>query len=243
MARAAPPAVPGVELTRPASAGCEAILTPPALRFVADLARRFESTRQELLARRAARLKELEEGRLPDFLPETRALRERDWTVAPIPGDLLERKVEITGPVDRKMVINALNSGASVFMADFEDSNAPTWENNVRGQQNLRDAVAGTISFASPEGKRYALDARTATLVVRPRGWHLVEKHLLVDGQPIAASLFDFGLAFFHTAAALIATGSGPYFYLPKLESHLEARLWNDVLHFAQDTLGVPRGT
>src|SRR5437016_5520726 len=175
--------------------------------------------------------------------PSQRRSRTARGTAAPTRPDLLDRRVEITGPVDRKMVINALNSGASVFMADFEDSNAPTWENNVRGQQNLRDAVAGTISFASPEGKRYALDARTATLVVRPRGWHLVEKHLLVDGQPIAASLFDFGLAFFHTAAALIAKGSGPYFYLPKLESHLEARLWNDVFNFAQDTLGVPRGT
>src|SRR6266498_218488 len=159
-----------------------------------------------------------------DFLPETRDVRERDWTVAPIRPDLLDRRVEITGPVERKMMINALNSGANVFMADFEDANAPTWENNVRGQANVRDAVAGTIAFTSREGRRYALEARTATLVVRPRGWHLVEKHLLVDGAPIAASLFDFGLTFFHTAAALVAKGSGPYFYLPKLESHLEAR-------------------
>src|SRR5437867_4899828 len=243
MARAAPPAVPGVELTRPASAGCEAILTPPALRFVADLARRFESTRQELLARRAARLKELEEGRLPDFLPETRALRERDWTVAPIPGDLLERKVEITGPVDRKMVINALNSGASVFMADFEDAHSPTWENTVSGHQNLVDAVHGTIAFTGPDNRRYALNPRTAVLMVRPRGWHLIEKHLLVDGRPVSAALFDFGLVFFHNAAALIAKGSGPYFYLPKLESHLEARLWNEVFNAAQDALGIARGT
>src|SRR5437879_2990706 len=230
-------------LLAPPPAGCEGVLSSAAIAFLSALARRFEATRQALLERRRQRQQELDAGRLPDFLAETRDIREREWTVAPIRPDLLDRRVEITGPVDRKMVINALNSGASVFMADFEDSNAPTWENNVRGQQNLRDAVAGTISFASPEGKRYALDARTATLVVRPRGWHLVEKHLLVDGQPIAASLFDFGLAFFHTAAALIAKGSGPYFYLPKLESHLEARLWNDVFNFAQDTLGVPRGT
>src|SRR5256712_4760553 len=230
-------------LLAPPPAGCEGALGSAAIAFLSALARRFEATRQALLERLRQRQQELDAGRLPDFLAETRDIREREWTVAPIHPDLLDRRVEITGPVDRKMVINALNSGASVFMADFEDSNAPTWENNVRGQQNLRDAVAGTISFASPEGKRYALDARTATLVVRPRGWHLVEKHLLVDGQPIAASLFDFGLAFFHTAAALIAKGAGPYLYLPKLESHLEARLWNDVFNFAQDTLGVPRGT
>src|SRR2546422_1892728 len=238
MARAAPPAVPGVELTHPAPAGCEAILTPPALRFVADLARRFESTRQELLARRAARLKELEEGRLPDFLPETRALRERDWTVAPIPGDLLERKVEITGPVDRKMVINALNSGASVFMADFEDANSPTWENCVVGQKNLIDAVERTISLDTGE-KSYRLNDEIATLLVRPRGWHLLEKHVLVDGEPISASLFDFGLYMFHCAQRLLDAGSGPYFYLPKLESHLEARLWNDVFTRAQEELGI----
>src|SRR3989454_299013 len=230
-------------LLAPPPAGCDGVLSAEAIGFLSALARRFEPTRQALLERRRQRQQELDAGRLPDFLTETRDIREREWTVAPIRPDLLDRRVEITGPVDRKMVINALNSGASVFMADFEDSNAPTWENNVRGQQNLRDAVAGTISFASPEGKRYALDPRTATLVVRPRGWHLVEKHLLVDGQPIAASLFDFGLAFFHTAAALLAKGSGPYFYLPKLESHLEARLWNDVFNVAQDALGMPRGT
>src|SRR5881397_3268079 len=230
-------------LLAPPPAGGEGVLGSAAIAFLSALARRFEATRQALLERRRQRQQELDAGRLPDFLAETRDIREREWTVAPIRPDLLDRRVEITGPVDRKMVINALNSGASIFMADFEDSNAPTWENNVRGQQNLRDAVAGTISFASPEGKRYALDARTATLVVRPRGWHLVEKHLLVDGQPIAASLFDFGLAFFHNAAALIAKGSGPYFYLPKLESHLEARLWNEVFNAAQDALGIARGT
>src|SRR5713101_7347505 len=208
MPRTATPAIPGVEVTTPAPAGCEPILGADALRFVASLARRFEPTRHDLLARRAARLQELDAGRLPDFLPETRALRERDWTVAPIPRDLLERKVEITGPVDRKMVINALNSGASVFMADFEDSNAPTWRNNLEGQLNLRDAVRGTIEYTSPEGKRYALAPRTATLMVRPRGWHLDENHVTVDGSPISASLFDFGLFFFHNAAALIAKRS-----------------------------------
>jgi malate synthase len=237
-----PPAF-GVALVTPAPAGCDEILSPTALDFLAALAHRFEPTRRELLARRSARQGEIAAGRLPDFLPETRDRREREWTVAPVRPDLLDRRVEITGPVERKMMINALNSGANVFMADFEDANAPTWENNLRGQANLRDAVARTIGFTSPEGKRYALDPRTATLVVRPRGWHLVEKHVLVDGAPMAASLFDFGLAFFHNAAALVARGTGPYFYLPKLEGHLEARLWNDVFVFAQDRLGLPHGT
>src|SRR2546425_698413 len=229
-------------LTTPPS-GCAEILDPAALQFLGALARRFEPERQRRLARRRERQQELDAGRLPDFLPETKEIRDRDWTVAPIRPDLTDRRVEITGPVERKMMINALNSGANVFMADFEDANAPTWENNLLGQRNVRDAVARTIAYTSPEGKRYALDAKTATLVVRPRGWHLVEKHLVVDGQPISASLFDFGLTFFHTAAALVASGSGPYFYLPKLESHLEARLWNDVFVFAQDALGMPRGT
>jgi malate synthase len=235
--------MPGIEVLKPAPPGCADVLSAAALDFLGALARRFEPARRELLERRRARQAELDGGRLPDFLEETRAVRARDWTVAPIRPDLLDRRVEITGPVERKMMINALNSGANVFMADFEDANAPTWENNVRGQQNLRDAVAGTIAFTSPEGKRYALAAHPATLVVRPRGWHLVEKHLRVDGAPIAASLFDFGLAFFHTAAPLIARGSGPYYYLPKLEGHREARLWNDVFTFAQDRLGMPRGT
>src|SRR2546430_1625945 len=226
-----PASDPAVRVLAPPPADCADILSPRALAFLAALARRRE--RQE----------ELECGRLPDFLPGTREIRDREGTVAPIRPDLTDRRVEITGPVERKMMINALNSGANVFMADFEDANAPTWENNVRGQQNVRDAVARTIAFTSPEGKRYALEPKTATLVVRPRGWHLVEKHLAVDGQPIAASLFDFGLTFFHTATALVASGSGPYFYLPKLESHLEARLWNDVFVFAQDALGIPRGT
>ena len=238
-----PASDPGIRVVIPPPSDCADILSPGALEFVGALARRFEAERRRLLARRRERQQELDAGRLPDFLPETKEIRDREWTVAPIRPDLTDRRVEITGPVERKMMINALNSGASVFMADFEDSNAPTWENNVRGQQNVRDAVARTITYTSPDGKRYALEPRTATLVVRPRGWHLVEKHLVVDGQPVSASLFDFGLTFFHTAAALVASGSGPYFYLPKLESHLEARLWNDVFVFAQDALAMPRGT
>src|SRR5438552_1666299 len=227
----------GIELSQQRPAGSQEILTPAALEFVAELARRFEPTRRDLLHRRELRQQEIVDGRMPGFLPETAAVREGDWKVAAIPHDLRDRRVEITGPVERKMIINALNSGASVFMADFEDANAPTWENNVVGQRNLKDAVAGTISYASPEGKRYALAAKTATLSVGPRGWHLVEKHVHLDGAPISASLFDFGLAFYHNAAVLIAKGSGPYFYLPKMESHLEARLWNDVFTFAQDAL------
>ncbi|HZI23370.1 MAG TPA: malate synthase A [Gemmatimonadales bacterium] len=232
-----------IQLLKPPPSGCDGVLSPGALEFLAALARRFEPQRQALLERRRLRQAALDAGELPDFLPETRDIRERAWTVAAIPRDLRDRRVEIAGPVDRKMMINALNSGANVFMADFEDANAPTWENNIVGQQNLHDAVAGTISYVSPEGKRYEVGPTPATLVVRPRGWHLVEKHVDVGGEPISASLFDFGLAFYHNAAALIAKGSGPYFYLPKLESRLEARLWNDVFVFAQDTLGIPRGT
>ncbi len=223
--------------------GFAEILTTEARRFLTTLARACEPRRQELLARRVERQRRLDAGERPDFLSETRSVRETAWTVAPIPADLLDRRVEITGPVDRKMIINALNSGARVYMADFEDSNAPTWRNNLEGQLNLRDAVRGTIEYTSPEGKRYTLAPRTATLMVRPRGWHLDEKHVTVDGRPISASLFDFGLFFFHNASALIAKGTGPYFYLPKLESHLEARLWNGVFNLAQDELGIPRGT
>lgn len=219
------------------------ILTPEACCFLTKLAREFESRRRELLQRRQTRQRSLEAGAMPDFLAETADIRESEWTVAPIPRDLLDRRVEITGPPDRKMIINALNSGASVFMADFEDSNSPTWRNNLEGQANLRDAVDGTITFVSPEGKRYELNDRVATLLVRPRGWHLEERHFLVDGKAISASLFDFGLYFFHNAQQLIDKGSGPYFYLPKMESHLEARLWNDVFCFAQDELGLLRGT
>jgi malate synthase len=219
------------------------ILTAEASEFLIGLARQFEPRRQELLARRRLRQDQIDAGQLPDFLPETAPLRQSQWKVAPIPNDLVDRRVEITGPVDRKMVINALNSGANVFMADFEDSNSPTWENNLDGQANLRDAVRGTISYRSPEGKGYRLNPRVATLMVRPRGWHLEERHFRVDGKPISGSLFDFGLFFFHNARQLIDKGTGPYFYLPKMESHLEARLWNDVFCLAQDELRVPRGT
>jgi malate synthase len=233
----------GVEFRGPAVPRAEEILTPEAAAFVADLSRRFEGTRQELLARRQQRQQEIADGRMPDFLPETAAVREGNWTVAPIPDDLRDRRVEITGPVDRKMIINALNSGANVFMADFEDSNSPTWRNNIEGQLNLRDATRREIAFDSPEGKAYRLNSSIATLLVRPRGWHLHEKHMLVDGKPVSASLFDFGLFLFHNAAAQIERGTGPYFYLPKMESHLEARLWNDVFTLAQQKLGIPHGS
>src|SRR6267378_2876602 len=233
----------GLEVHAPHEPGSAEILTTDARRFLTTLAGAFEPRRQELLTRRAERQRRLAAGELPDFLPATRHIRDAAWAVAPIPADLTDRRVEITGPVDRKMIINALNSGARVYMADFEDSNAPTWRNNLEGQMNIRDAVRGTITYASSEGKRYALAPVTATLMVRPRGWHLDEKHVTVDGRPISAALFDFGLCFFHNAAALIAKGSGPYFYLPKLESHLEARLWNDVFVTAQEALGIPRGT
>lgn len=219
------------------------ILTVEAMDFLAMLAEAFETRRQSLMQKRAERQQSIDAGARPDFLPETAHIREGDWTIDPPPADLRDRRVEITGPVDRKMIINALNSGANVFMADFEDANAPTWENNVQGQINLRDAVAGTIHYVSPEGKEYALREDTATLVVRPRGWHLIEKHFLVDGKPISASLFDFGLYMYHNAHKLVEKGSGPYFYLPKLENHLEARLWNDVFVLAQQELGLPRGT
>jgi malate synthase len=235
--------VAGVTLLGPVSPASAEVLTPEALAFVADLQRRFGDRRAQLLAARVARAARLDAGERPDFLPETAVLRAAAWQVAPLPDDLQDRRVEITGPVDRKMIINALNSGASVFMADFEDSTAPTWANLTEGQVNLRDAVRGDIEFVAASGKRYRLEERTATLMVRPRGWHLPEKHVLVDGRPMSASLFDFGLFLFHNAYALLARGTGPYFYLPKLESHLEARLWNDVFVAAQAELGIPRGT
>jgi len=219
------------------------VLTPQALDFVADLARTFEPTRAALLAARAARQAELNHGGELRFLPETTDVREGGWRVAPAPSDLQVRKVEITGPTDRKMVINALNSGASTYMADFEDANTPTWDNMVSGQANLIDAVRRKIDFVSPEGKRYTLNDTLATLIVRPRGWHLPEKHLLVDGAPIAGAFMDFGLYVFHNAKALLERGGGPYFYLPKLESHTEARLWNDIFVRAQERLGIPKGT
>src|SRR5436190_4725096 len=220
----------------------DSILTPEALQFVAALQRELNPRREELLQKRQERKTRLDAGERPDFLEETRGIRESDWTVAEIPGDLLDRRVEITGPVDRKMMINALNSGANVFMADFEDANAPTWANNLNGHVNLCDAVRRTITFDSGE-KQYRLNEQTATLVVRPRGWHLLEKHLFVDGQPVSASLFDFAFYFFHNAQELVARGTGPYFYLPKMESHLEARLWNDVFIRAQEGVGLPAGT
>jgi malate synthase len=193
---------------------------------------------------RAARQALLDTGKASfAFLPETRSIREAEWTIAPIPADLKDRRVEITGPVERKMVINAMNSGASTFMADFEDSSTPTWENMVRGQINLRQAVDRTTGFKSPDGKCYQLDAKTATLIVRPRGWHMLERHMLVDGDPVSASLFDFGIFFFHNAERLVAQGSGPYFYLPKIESHLEARLWDHVFNEAESRMHLPRGT
>ncbi|MCE9673205.1 malate synthase A [Myxococcus stipitatus] len=219
------------------------ILTPAALDFVAKLARAFGERRLALLERRKAAQAAWRKGERPHFLPETKSIREGSWTVAPLPPDILDRRVEITGPVDRKMIINALNSGANVFMADFEDANSPTWDNVVRGQLNLRDAVRRTISFTADGGKRYALNEKTAVLFVRPRGWHLPERHVEIDGKPVSGSLFDFGLFFFHNAREQLARGTGPYFYLPKMQSHLEARLWNDVFLLAQDTLGIPHGT
>jgi len=219
------------------------ILTPEAVAFLTKLANRFESRRRQLLEARVARQREIDDGWRPDFPAETAEIRQATWTVAPIPADLMDRRVEITGPTSRKMVINALNSGASVFMADFEDANSPTWANMMEGQVNLRDAVNGTISYTSPEGKHYQLGEKRAVLLVRPRGWHLVEKHFPVNGGLMSGSLFDFGLFFFHNARTLLRNGAGPYFYLPKMESRHEARLWNDVFLFAQDELGIPRGT
>nr|WP_255404624.1 malate synthase A [Thermoactinomyces sp. DSM 45892] len=220
------------------------ILTPNAISFLVELAKCFTQRRNELIYNRVDRQKRMDQGELPDFLSETRNIRESNWTIAPLPEDLLDRRVEITGPAsDRKMVINALNSGAKVFMADLEDSNSPSWENCIQGQIHLRNAIRRQIDFVNEVGKEYKLQEKTAVLLVRPRGWHLDEKHFLVDGKPIPASLFDFGLYFYHNAQELLARGTGPYFYLPKLESHLEAKLWNDVFLFAQDYMEIPRGT
>jgi malate synthase len=233
----------GLEIRAPDLAEARQIITAESLRFLELLARHFGPRRQALLQRRREIRDCLRGGALPDFLPETKEVRERSWTVAPAPTDLDDRRVEITGPVERKMMINALNSGAKVFMADFEDALSPPWENVIAGQVNCAHAVRRRLEYMSPEGKRYELGDRLATLVVRPRGWHLEEKHALLDGSPMSASLFDFGLYFFHNARELLARGSGPYFYLPKLENHLEARLWNDVFDLSQDALGIPRGT
>ena len=234
----------GVAIRGPMKPGYEKVLSPEAIHFAVELEREFRAERRRLLARRAAVQRRLDGGWKPDFLPETKAIRDDDWRVAPIPRDLQDRRVEITGPTDRKMVINALNCGANVFMADFEDANTPTSDNLIEGQANLREAVRRTITFDDPQtGRHYSLNGKTAVLFVRPRGWHLAEKHVLVDGEPMSGALFDFALFFFHNAKELVARGTGPYFYLPKLESHLEARLWNSVFLHAQARLGLPRGT
>ncbi|MDQ6742820.1 MAG: malate synthase A [Candidatus Dormibacteraeota bacterium] len=235
--------VDGVEIRGDVEGRQEEVLTAEALGFLAKLERRFDSRRADLLKRRAERQDRLAAGENPDFLPETREIRESDWTTVPPPGDLLDRRVEITGPVERKMMINALNSGARVFMADFEDANSPTWANNLNGHLNLIDVIEGTISFTNPDGREYRLQEQAAYLMVRPRGWHLPEKHLRIDGRPAAASLVDFGLYTVHNARRRLDKGLGTYFYLPKLESHLEARLWNDVFSFSEDQLGLPAGT
>ena len=232
-----------VEILGPVAPRHRRILTQEALEFFAELQREFNPRRLELLAKRVERQREIDRGEMPDFLQETKAIREGNWKVDAVPADLQGRRVEITGPVDRKMVINALNSGASCFMADFEDSHSPTWEATLDGQINVADAVRGTITYLSPEGKEYSLDRKTATLLVRPRGWHLHEKHILVDGAPASGSLFDFAMYFFHNAQERLSQGSGTYLYLPKLEHYLEARLWNDVFVKAQEMLGVPQGT
>ncbi|WIM10025.1 malate synthase A [Enhydrobacter sp.] len=232
----------GVAIDGAIQPGFERVLTRDALAFLADLQRRFNARREELLAARVERQKRLDAGEKPDFLRDTAQIRENDWTVAPLPKDILDRRVEITGPVDRKMIINALNCGANVFMADFEDASTPSWTNMVEGQFNLMDAVRRQIDYVDPQSqKAYKLNDKTAVLFVRPRGWHLLEKHMTVDGRPMSGSLFDFGLYFFHNAKEALARGTGPYFYLPKMESHLEARLWNDVFVHAQNALGVPQ--
>jgi malate synthase len=233
----------GVEIRGKLAPGFEQILTSEAVAFVAKLQREFRRRRAECLGRRNERQAHLDAGESLDFLSETKHIRDGHWTCASVPEDLRDRRVEITGPTDRKMVINALNSSAKMFMADFEDANSPTWHNMIEGQINLRDAVRRTITFRSSEGKEYKLNDKVAVLIVRPRGWHLVEKHMLVDGEPVAGGLFDFGLYFFHNARELIERSTGPYFYLPKMESHLEARIWNDAFNLAQDELGIPRGT
>ncbi|HUV71298.1 MAG TPA: hypothetical protein VMW15_16695, partial [Terracidiphilus sp.] len=236
--------LPGFEFLAPITDRSAEILTPEAVAFIVDLQRIFNQRRKALLDARHQRQERIDAGEKPHFLAETNAIRDSEWTVAPLPADILDRRVEITGPVDRKMIINALNSGAKVFMADFEDSNTPTWNNLLDGQINLRDAIRRTITYSDPaSGKQYKLNDKTAVLFVRARGWHLEERHVRVDGEPMSGSIFDFGLYFFHNAKELLARGSGPYFYLPKLESHLEARLWNDIFVRAQQKLGLPQGT
>lgn len=237
-------AASGVEIKGEIKPGYDEILTDQAIGLVAMLERRFGETRRQLLKSRAERQKRIDAGELPDFLPETKKVRDGEWTIAPLPDDLKDRRVEITGPTDRKMVINALNSGAYCFMADLEDSNCPTWDNAIQGQINLRDAIVKEIDFEDPaSGKKYALNEKTAVLLVRPRGWHLEERHILVDGKPASGSIVDFALYFFHNIKVALERGTGTYFYLPKMESHLEARLWNDIFVAAQDALGIPQGT
>jgi malate synthase len=242
---AAVPRVPGIVINAPLGSRYAEVLRPAALRFLADLHREFEAPRERLLAARAEQQERYDAGELPDFRRDTKSIRDdEDWRVAPIPPDLQDRRVEITGPVDRKMIVNALNSGANVFMADFEDANSPTWANNIEGQINLKDRWAGKLDFTDPDNrKHYKVGDKPAVLIVRPRGWHLVEEHLTIDGEPVSGALFDFGLYFFHNAKAQIAAGTGPYFYLPKLETAEEARLWNEVFVFAQERLGIPNGT
>jgi malate synthase len=236
--------LPGVEILAPITESHADVFSPEAIDFIVDLQRTFNMRRKELLNAREERQRRLDAGERPNFLEETRSIRKSQWAVAPMPADIIDRRVEITGPVDRKMIINALNSGARIFMADFEDSSTPTWNNLLDGHINLRDAVCRTITYADPAtGKQYKLNEKVAVLFVRPRGWHLEERHVLVDGEPMSGSIFDFGLYFFHNAQQLVARGSGPYFYLPKMESHLEARLWNDVFIRAQKEIGLPQGT
>jgi len=228
----------------PISDGYDKILTEDAMKFVCMLEEKFGKTRLDLLNKRENVQRDIDSGKFPNFLKETENIRQEDWTVAPLPDDLLDRRVEITGPVDRKMIINALNSGVKVFMADFEDSNSPTWDNCINGQINLKDAVNKSISFVHPtKDKTYELNEKTATLMVRPRGWHLEEKNFLYNDRPVSASIFDFGLYFYHNATKLLENGTGPYFYLPKMENHLEARLWNDIFVCAQQFVGIPIGT
>jgi malate synthase len=234
----------GIQFTAEIPEEFQQILTPEAVAFVAKLSREYRGRVVELLQKRAERQERISAGEMPDFLPETKDVREGDWEIAPIPDDLQDRRVELTGPPDRKMTINALNSGASCWMADFEDANCPTWHNMLESQLNMKEAIEGTIAFDDPDsGKHYELHEETAVILARPRGWHLFEKHMLVDGEQVPGGLFDFGLYFFHNAQTLLDNGSGPYFYLPKMESHLEARLWNDAFNLAQDELGLPRGT
>jgi malate synthase len=234
---------PGIRIDAPIHSGYETILTPEALEWVAKLHRAFEPRRRELMRKRLERQARIDGGEMPDFLPETRAVRESDWKIAPLPPALARRRVEITGPVEAKMIINAFNSGADSYMADFEDSNSPKWENQIQGQIDLFRAIRRELDFTSETGKVYRLNDEIATLQIRPRGWHLDEKHVRIDGERVSGALFDFALAFFHNAREQIARGAGPFYYLPKMESHLEARLWNDVFRMAQDHLGLPRGT